>query len=596
MMASNITEPAVISHDTQVFPFPFSSTLKKKAETPPDAPKLGQLRRHHETLQTDELPGAVHASESNLTTNCPATIRNSEELNGAWKRLQQHQNTFQELHEHLEAVCKEVVFEHDPHSDAASPAPLSWSSSSPFVVHQTSVQGLIGFMNSINCHQNDHLRQAWIHLTEELQGYHLQLNHIVSAHWESLKLKINIENSSFLYDNTTHFNTIEKFKLVAPPVFASLLMALASHTQVSQATQLTKLFRRKVWSGDIWTVITAFDLKPELVKYACCPKCFSLYPPSSKEGSPMYPLYCSFQETTEVSPNKQPKRHQPTNQKSCKQNKGEEKEEDKPKAIQPITPICTYSYQSMKSWVRATLPTFSISSMQDIWNRSLCAHIKDVWHAPAFRTFQGPDKQPFHVAPEGKFWHVGVFFTKTTAHPFGKLVRAVLIILICDTQALKKATDGQNQSIHLEMKDVEGAHKSVRTHNPERQAKELQTGVQAIKTASLTSSLDLRVSKIITKKMYAEALLAWYKANPGAKIRLPCVFPGSVECLEKPWTSSPKNDIILGSQELTKAWTSSPKNDIILGSQELTKVWSDITATTLPSWSPIPWVVHLMEG
>jgi hypothetical protein len=154
----------------------------------------------------------VHASESNLTTNCPATIRNSEELNGAWKRLQQHQNTFQELHERLEAVCKEVVFERDPHSNAASPAPLSWSSSSPFIVHQTSVQGLIGFVNSIDCHQNDHLRQAWIHLTEELQGYHLQLNHIVSAHWESLKLKINIENSSFLYDNSADISPIFHFQ------------------------------------------------------------------------------------------------------------------------------------------------------------------------------------------------------------------------------------------------------------------------------------------------------------------------------------------------------------------------------------------------
>jgi hypothetical protein len=84
--------------------------------------------------------------------------------------------------------------------------------------------------------------------------------------------------------------------------------------------------------------------------------------------------------------------------------------------------------------------------------------------------------------------------------------------------------------------------KSVRTHNPERQAKELQTGVQAIKTASLTSSLDLRVryvamlassnnvqlfSKIITKKMYAEALLAWV----GIFSFVFCVVSNSLACL-----------------------------------------------------------------
>ncbi|KAG6328342.1 hypothetical protein ID866_10747, partial [Astraeus odoratus] len=37
-----------------------------------------------------------------------------------------------------------------------------------------------------------------------------------------------------------------------------------------------------------------------------------------------------------------------------------------------------------------------------------------------------------------QLWYAGAYYTKTAEHPFGCLIHCAMVILICDTQALKK--------------------------------------------------------------------------------------------------------------------------------------------------------------
>lgn len=53
----------------------------------------------------------------------------------------------------------------------------------------------------------------------------------------------------------------------------------------------SRLFSMSDWAFDIRTVIATFPLHPDLVHYACCPRCFALYAPESNQK---YPRKCTF--------------------------------------------------------------------------------------------------------------------------------------------------------------------------------------------------------------------------------------------------------------------------------------------------------------
>ncbi|KIJ19455.1 hypothetical protein PAXINDRAFT_7936 [Paxillus involutus ATCC 200175] len=63
---------------------------------------------------------------------------------------------------------------------------------------------------------------------------------------------------------------------------------------------------------------------------------------------------------------------------------------------------------------------------------------------------------------------------------------------------------------------------------------------------------------------YATAFLEWSKANPGAEIQIPHVFPGPTTNLSKAWSEKPATTI--------------------LGQDELKEVWSDLAVMVLPHW------------
>lgn len=253
------------------------------------------------------------------------------------------------------------------------------------------------------------------------------------------------------------------------------------------------------WPVDIRTAMEYFDLTPDLVLYASCPRCCCLYRPKSAT-SPRFPEFCKFQEFR--------------GQRRCGERLIQEREEGK-----PTIALKTFAYQPFQTWLGKLLARPGlIESMKATtapWKDPKTLW-RDVFGARALREFVGPDgKTPFLEAPNGelrlafnlnidwfhpfgakvggshlsvggiymvcmnlpthlryrlenvylvgimpgprepsmeqinhflnpliddllRFWSPGILFSKTASHPFGCLVRCALIALVCDTPAARK--------------------------------------------------------------------------------------------------------------------------------------------------------------
>lgn len=261
------------------------------------------------------------------------------------------------------------------------------------------------------------------------------------------------------------------------------------------------------WPGDIRAVLSTFGLDPDLCLYACCPRCFAIYPLQPSNNS--YPKLCTFRETPSSRP--------------CNTMLVKHGAAGKPPEL-----IRTFGYQSMRAWIGRLLsrpdiekaiaqmtaphPRSFISRLAKLWSSG---PVKDIWDAEVFRTFKGPNGKHWLDAPPGEarlvfglfvdwfnpygnrtagksasvggiymvcmnlpvglryrvenvylvgiipgpkepslhqmnhllrplvddllvFWYTGVYFTRTADYAFGRLVRAVIIPLICDLPAMRK--------------------------------------------------------------------------------------------------------------------------------------------------------------
>lgn len=141
---------------------------------------------------------------------------------------------------------------------------------------------------------------------------------------------------------------------------------------------------------DIRNVLSLLELEPDIVQYACCPTCSWIYPPDSNKPDDPYPHTCTSQETDQPvcgTTLVQRQEHAPTRKNTA--------------GKVTYAPKLVYPYRKLQSWI------IDLVSRRGLVDRMRGAWIpfegrwRDIFHAPAVRTFLGPDqKTPFSSQPE----------------------------------------------------------------------------------------------------------------------------------------------------------------------------------------------------
>ncbi|CDO75322.1 hypothetical protein BN946_scf184517.g5 [Trametes cinnabarina] len=134
---------------------------------------------------------------------------------------------------------------------------------------------------------------------------------------------------------------------------------------------------------DLRTVLDLLQVNPNIVSYACCPRCFATYLPDPADADHPYPRTCTRRAFPDAPQ---------CNRKLVRSENVKGKKKGDP--AQTITrPEKVYSYRRMKSWLAEFLGRAEIeSAVLEAWERqpdpAICLDIMD---APAIRTFVGPD-------------------------------------------------------------------------------------------------------------------------------------------------------------------------------------------------------------
>jgi hypothetical protein len=172
-----------------------------------------------------------------------------------------------------------------------------------------------------------------------------------------------------------------------------IIVAAACHSYVQYCLEptsistlpspLSALNNGGQWHSDVRTAMKEFRLDPDLIHYASCKKCFSL----SRKVDGKYPSVCAFKETPGSD--------------RC----GTKLVANAPDADEP-TPLCTFAYQPIKSYIARLLSRPGIAEHMTKatagWNKK-ASRCWDFFGAETLRTFCGPDgKTPYLEAPAGE--------------------------------------------------------------------------------------------------------------------------------------------------------------------------------------------------
>ncbi|OJT11998.1 hypothetical protein TRAPUB_11455, partial [Trametes pubescens] len=161
----------------------------------------------------------------------------------------------------------------------------------------------------------------------------------------------------------------------------------------SQLTAAQRLMLQTI-PKDVRSALKKLHINPEIIRYACCPRCFKTYPPDDSRPTDPYPHHCDFSETDK------PVCGTPlvVRQKLAPLRKGE------PRRV-VYTAIKPYPYRSFASWLACL---FSRPELERIlvesWTSSAApasSKWTDIFHSPEIRKFRGPDGQLFSVQPPG---------------------------------------------------------------------------------------------------------------------------------------------------------------------------------------------------
>ena len=139
---------------------------------------------------------------------------------------------------------------------------------------------------------------------------------------------------------------------------------------------------------DIRTVLKTLGLEPDFVRYACCPKCFAIYPPDPDNPADPFPHTCTFQETDRPVCGAILVSHQ--------RYAADDEDGD---VSHRYEPVLTYPYRKLESWLVSMLSRVGVAiQMKAAWKPSEGGIYKDVFDAPGVQDFLGPDgKTAFSV-------------------------------------------------------------------------------------------------------------------------------------------------------------------------------------------------------
>lgn len=148
---------------------------------------------------------------------------------------------------------------------------------------------------------------------------------------------------------------------------------------------------------DIRTVLRFLHLEPDIVRYACCPRCFAIYAPDLdplKDGDP-YPHNCTH---------KDPDGNECGAALVVENRQAPKRKNGLPRIIYKA--ICVFPFRPFASWLKVFLSRPEIERLlENSWSRkSTSGVMADIIDAPAIREFRGPDgKTLFSVQRNGSF-------------------------------------------------------------------------------------------------------------------------------------------------------------------------------------------------
>lgn len=144
---------------------------------------------------------------------------------------------------------------------------------------------------------------------------------------------------------------------------------------------------------DLRTAIDVLGLEPDIVSYACCPKCFATYKPHGSKPDDPYPRKCTRMEDGDSRCNKRLVRA--VGIKPVRQG-------DPVRTV--YRPVKTYVFRRFQSWLADLLGRPGIeAAIQESWTRQPdAAQCTDIMDSPTIRQFVGPDgKTLFSVQAHG---------------------------------------------------------------------------------------------------------------------------------------------------------------------------------------------------
>lgn len=138
------------------------------------------------------------------------------------------------------------------------------------------------------------------------------------------------------------------------------------------------------------TAIKRFNIEPVITEYACCPKCFAIYPPSNNSAdNPIYPEFCSWKETPDLE--------DPCGEQLTTTVGSEANGKQKPRRM--------YGAQNPIAWLSRLLARDKTIEefMEKSWSTFRSEDgIKDIFHGNVLQNFKGPDGKPWSNCPNNE--------------------------------------------------------------------------------------------------------------------------------------------------------------------------------------------------
>jgi hypothetical protein len=188
--------------------------------------------------------------------------------------------------------------------------------------------------------------------------------------------------------------------------------------------------------ADLRSVRRNFDLEPDTVIYATCPRCCFTHAPILKKTKnttlSIYPPRCKYVRFQGGRP--------------CGAALTRRRVHDGQSVRAPIRP---FAYQTLSSFTANLLSRPGIEDMIDrAWNMQNQEELWDIWDGSAVRELEGPDKKPFSQGPESEariVWNLSVdWFNPFLNKQAGKSVSTGCIVMSCANLPPSVRNDADN--------------------------------------------------------------------------------------------------------------------------------------------------------